>query len=104
MKGTPVKLTRTEFRILSLLVSNIDRIVPREQLWSFAWGTSKPLNRKSIHVFVSRVRRKLEPFGLNIAGVVEVGYIFSHGSCCSTQTENNRQTLMKSDAAGESEL
>ena len=96
VKGTPVKLTRTEFRIVSFLVSNIDRIATREELWSFAWGNKKPLNCKSIHVFLSRVRRKLEPFGLKIAGVVDVGYILSHGRCCSNPTQTTRSQELNS--------
>lgn len=78
-------LTKTEFRVLSYLIRNIDQIVAVEDLWAYAWGPSKSLKRKSIQVFVSRVRRKLAPFGLRIDGVVGVGYIFSHGACCSVE-------------------
>lgn len=84
VKGTPVKLTHTEFRIVSCLVSNIDQIVTLQDLWNSAWDATKPLNRKGIHVFISRVRRKLVPFGLRIDSVVDVGYIFSHDRCCAT--------------------
>jgi DNA-binding response OmpR family regulator len=77
VKGTPMALTRTEFRVISHLVQSIDRIVAIQDLWDYAWSPGKSFNRKSIHVFVSRVRRKLAPFGLRIDSVVGVGYILS---------------------------
>jgi DNA-binding response OmpR family regulator len=83
VKGKPLSLTKTEFRVLSLLASNIGQIVTKESLWAFAWRPGKPLSRKSIHVFVSRVRGKIAPFGLKIDSLVGVGYILSHGTCCS---------------------
>ena len=86
VKDVPVKLTRTEFRIVSFLVSNINQIVRLEDLWKAAWDANKSFNRKSIHVFVSRVRRKLAPHGLRIASVVEVGYILTHDRCCRAVT------------------
>ena len=83
VKGTPLRLTKTEFRVLSCLVRGIDRIVAFDDLWRYAWSPGKSPNRKSIHVFVSRVRRKLSPFGMKIDTVVGVGCMLSHGKCCS---------------------
>ncbi len=76
-------LTKTEFRVVSRLVRSINQIVAVEDLWAFAWGPNKSFKRKSIQVFVSRVRRKLASFGLRIDSVVGVGYILSHDACCS---------------------
>ena len=81
-KGKALPLTKTEFRILSRLLRGINSIVTFEDLWGYAWGTNKSLNLKSIHVFVSRVRLKLAPFGIRVDSVVGVGYILSHGTCC----------------------
>jgi DNA-binding response OmpR family regulator len=85
VKGTRVPLTKTEFRVVSGLARNIGRIVMFEDLWAYAWK-GKPFNRKSVHVFVSRVRRRLAVYGLRIDSVVGVGYILSHGTCCSNET------------------
>ena len=87
VKGIPLSLTRTEFRVLSLLASNIGQIVTKESLWAFAWRPGKVVSQKSIHVFVSRVRRKIAPYGLKIDSLVGVGYILSHGTCCSQGTK-----------------
>ena len=85
VKGTPLTLTRTEFQLLSCLAGNIGRIVSVEELWAFAWKPNKPFNRKSVHVFMSRVRHKLVPFGLKVNSVVCVGYILSHDTCCANE-------------------
>ena len=85
VKGTPVKVTKTEFKVISCLVSNINEVVRLEALWKSAWDPGKSFSRKSIHVFMSRIRRKLAPFGLRIDSVVDLGYILSHGTCCSEQ-------------------
>jgi DNA-binding response OmpR family regulator len=83
VKGMQLKLTMTEFQLLLCLAANINRIVTLEDLWAFAWKPGKAFNRKSVHVFMSRVRRKLDQHGLKINSMVGVGYILSHGRCCS---------------------
>src|SRR5262245_57279755 len=64
IKGRPLKLTKTEFRLISYLASHMSDIATFDDLWRFAWEIDKAINRKSIHVYVSRIRRKLAPFGL----------------------------------------
>lgn len=73
-EGQPLKLPRTEFLIISRLARNPERIVPSEDLWRSAWGDSKPLNAESLHVHIYRLRNKLEPYGVRIETMVNVGY------------------------------
>ena len=72
--GQSLKLARTEFLIISRLVRSADRIVTSEDLWEHAWGSSKPLNSESLHVYIYRLRNKLAPFKLHIDTMVNVGY------------------------------
>jgi DNA-binding response OmpR family regulator len=72
--GTPLKLPRTEFLIFSRLTRTPDRIVPAEELWISIWGSDKPLNSESLHVYIYRLRAKLSGFGLQIETMVNVGY------------------------------
>jgi DNA-binding response OmpR family regulator len=72
--GTPIKLPRTEFLIFSRLARTPDRIVTAEDLWSSVWGSNKPLNSESLHVYIYRLRAKLSDFGLQIETMVNVGY------------------------------
>ena len=72
--GTPLKLPRTEFLIFSRLVRTPDRIVTATDLWESVWGSNKPLNTESLHVYIYRLRTKLAVFGLQIETMVNVGY------------------------------
>src|ERR1041385_9327738 len=72
--GTPLKLPRTEFLIFSRLSRTPDRIVTAGDLWESVWGGDKPLNTESLHVYIYRLRAKLQVFGLQIEPMVNVGY------------------------------
>jgi DNA-binding response OmpR family regulator len=72
--GVPLKLPRTEFLIFSRLTRTPNRIVTADHLWSSVWGTNKPLNSESLHVYIYRLRAKLSDFGLQIETMVNVGY------------------------------
>ncbi|HEX3188155.1 MAG TPA: helix-turn-helix domain-containing protein, partial [Pyrinomonadaceae bacterium] len=70
--GTPLKLPRTEFLIFSRLTRTPNRIVAAEELWVSVWGSDKPLNSESLHVYIYRLRAKLSEFGLHIETMVNV--------------------------------
>ena len=72
--GTPLKLPRTEFLIFSRLARTPDRIISAVDLWESVWGSNKPLNTESLHVYIYRLRAKLAAFGLQIETMVNVGY------------------------------
>jgi DNA-binding response OmpR family regulator len=72
--GERLKLTRAEFLLISRLTFEPERIVPTEDLWTHVWGTKKPLNAQSLHVFMYRLRRLLKPYGLRVENMVNVGY------------------------------
>jgi len=72
--GQSIKLPRTEFLIFSRLTRSPERIVTAEELWTYAWGDSKPLNTESLHVHIYRLRHKLLPHNLCIDTMVNVGY------------------------------
>lgn len=78
--GEVLKLARKEFLILSRLTRNAERIVASEELWQHAWGSLAPFNAESMHVHIYRLRRKLEPHGLLIETMVNVGYRLVPGS------------------------
>jgi len=72
--GQPLPLPRKEFLILSRLARNPERIVPSEEIWQHAWPGGAQFNPESLHVHIYRLRRRLEPFGLHIETMVNVGY------------------------------
>jgi len=72
--GQQLKLPRTEFLILSRLVRTPERIVRSEELWECAWGSGKPLNTESLHVYIYRLRNKIADYKMQIDTMVNVGY------------------------------
>ena len=72
--GRALKLPRTEFLILSRLARSPERIVTAEELWDYAWGSEKPVNMESLHVYIYRLRNKLTASEITIDTMVNVGY------------------------------
>src|SRR5947207_5854654 len=72
--GRSLKLPRTEFLILSRLARSPERIVTAEELWEYAWGSEKPVNMESLHVYIYRLRNKLNTCRISIDTMVNVGY------------------------------
>src|SRR5882672_5456209 len=72
--GQSLKLPRTEFLIFSRLARTPERIVTTEELWQYAWGNDKPLNMESLHVYIYRLRNKLNACKISIDTMVNGGY------------------------------
>lgn len=72
--GHSIRLPRTEFLILSRLARSPERIVAAAELWEYAWGSDKPVNMESLHVYIYRLRNKLPAGRLSIDTMVNVGY------------------------------
>ncbi|MFH8386509.1 response regulator [Kitasatospora sp. NPDC018058] len=57
----PVRLTPTEWKILTLLLANPGRLVPGRQILTEVWGPEAEGNGNYLRVYFSSMRRKLEP-------------------------------------------
>ena len=72
--GAPVALTTIEFTLLSVLVRNRTRVVPKAQLLVQVWGYEADDHLLEVHV--SSLRRKLEAEGPRIIHTIRgSGYI-----------------------------
>jgi len=60
MRGQPVKLTPTEFRLLSILLRKVGRVVAHEELIREVWGTEKDVSLGSLKLYIHYLRQKLE--------------------------------------------
>jgi two-component system KDP operon response regulator KdpE len=58
--GEPVKLTKTEFKVLSYLVQNAGHVLTFQQILEYVWGWEYQDSIEYVHVYVSRLRQKLE--------------------------------------------
>lgn len=60
VRGEPVKLSPTEFKLLSCLVKNRGWIVPHEQLLEKAWGPNYFGDKSFVKLYIRYLRQKLE--------------------------------------------
>jgi len=59
--GRPVQLTPNEFTLLSLLVRNEGKLLTHKAILEEVWGHAYTDESHYLHVYVSQLRRKLEP-------------------------------------------
>ncbi len=73
----PLRLTRTEFALLELLLRNQRRVLPRERILEEVWGYDFPTTANSLEVYIGYLRRKTEAEGEPrlIHTVRGVGYV-----------------------------
>ena len=77
--GTEVKLTPTEYALLQELAVNSGKVLTHTHLLNKVWGPEYRDEREYLHVFVRRLRSKLEPDPDNPAYILTisgVGYQF----------------------------
>lgn len=74
VKGEPVELTATEFRLLYLLARRPGRVFTRQQIIETIHGKSIAVTDRSVDVQVVMLRRKLGEVGQEIQTVRGVGY------------------------------
>jgi len=58
--GNDVKLTPTEYSVLSYLASNRDRVLTHTMLLQKVWGEEYHTEKEYLRVFIGRLRKKLE--------------------------------------------
>ena len=75
--GNPIELTRTEFEILHTLMTNVEIVMSRSQLYESIWGYDFETNSKSLDVHIGYLRRKLEADGAArlVHTVRGIGYV-----------------------------
>ena len=59
----PLELTRTEQRLLELLLRNPDQVLPRDMIYERVWGHDISATSNSLDVYVGYLRRKTEEGG-----------------------------------------
>ena len=77
LDGSPMHLTRKEFELLTVLVSNPGRAFSREFLVQRIWGSDFDGFDRAVDTHVTRLRKKLGSLGERIVTVWGVGYRFN---------------------------
>ncbi|HET8819260.1 MAG TPA: phosphate regulon transcriptional regulator PhoB [Xanthomonadaceae bacterium] len=75
----PVQIGPTEYRMLHFFMTHPNRVYARAQLLDHVWGGSVYVEERTVDVHIRRLRKTLEPFGLDgmVQTVRGAGYRFS---------------------------
>lgn len=78
----PVELTKTEFKLLKLLIENPRKVFSREQILDAVWGMNAFLGDRTVDVHILRLRKILKPHGVDqmITTVRGSGYRLSENT------------------------
>ena len=60
-KGTDIRLTPTEWRLLEVLLRNPGKLLSQQQLLAEVWGPGYARANGNLRLYVAQLRRKLEP-------------------------------------------
>ncbi|HUK17439.1 MAG TPA: response regulator transcription factor [Bryobacteraceae bacterium] len=60
LRGAPLSLTATEFRLLEFLMARPGVVFSREQLLNSVWGQDRAITDRAVDVYVLRLRQKIE--------------------------------------------
>ena len=58
--GTVVLLSRTEFVLIEMLMRNAGRVITRTRMIEAAWGYERDVERNTLDVFISQLRKKID--------------------------------------------
>jgi two-component system KDP operon response regulator KdpE len=61
LKGEPVALTPIEYGLLKMLTEHAGKVLTRRMLLRSVWGPDYEAAAHYLHVYIARLRRKLEP-------------------------------------------
>lgn len=79
VKGKPVKMTATEFKLAACVLTHVDQLLSREYLLREVWGVDAQLDTRTVDMHISRIRRLLDigpDMGYCIRTVYRHGYRF----------------------------
>jgi two-component system OmpR family response regulator len=73
--GQPVELSARELAVIELLLLKEGRVVTKQQITEHLYGWEEGSTSNAVEVFIYRLRRKLEPSGVDIRTVRGMGYL-----------------------------
>lgn len=76
LNGEEIPFTKKEFEILKLFLENKNRVFTREEMLSRVWSDEVCVLDRTIDVNITRLRKKIGPYGKNIVTRLGYGYCF----------------------------
>lgn len=74
--GIEIPFTKKEFEILKLFLENKNRVFSRDEMLSRVWSDEVIVLDRTIDVNITRLRKKIDPYGKNIVTRLGYGYCF----------------------------
>lgn len=74
--GNPVKITKTEYELLVLFLSNPNIIFTRKEIVNNIWGNTDEVTERAIDTNITRLRKKIGKYGAYLATRLGYGYGF----------------------------
>ena len=76
LEGIEIPFTKKEFEILKLLLENKNRVFSRDEMLNRVWSDEVIVLDRTIEVNITRLRKKIGPYGKNIVTRLGYGYCF----------------------------
>lgn len=74
LDGSPLKLSRREFRLLEILLSRLGQTVDKERLMNQLFSLDEDVSLNALELQISRLRKKLADTPIRITTVRGIGY------------------------------
>ena len=76
VNGKEVQLTKLEFELLHMLVSNPEKVFSREKILETIWPDDTIVMGRTVDVNITRLRKKIGDYGKHIITRLGYGYCF----------------------------
>jgi len=76
LDGQEIPFTKKEYEILKLLLENMNRVFTREEMLSRIWSDEVVVLDRTVDVNITRLRKKIRPYGKQIVTRLGYGYCF----------------------------
>ena len=73
-----IALTKREFELLKLFLSNINKVFSREEILDVVWYDDEVIQKRTIDVNINRLRNKIGRYGSHISTIPGYGYCFEN--------------------------
>ena len=75
VNGETMPLSPREFSVLEMLLSRVGRVVSKDSIIDALSKWDEGVGNNAIEVYIHRIRKKLEPLGINVLTIRGLGYL-----------------------------
>jgi two-component system OmpR family response regulator len=73
--GQPLELSARELAVMELLLMREGRVVTKQQIAEHLYGWDEAASSNAVEVFIYRLRKKIEPSGVDVRTIRGMGYL-----------------------------